>query len=241
MLIYDVLHKEKVYHAVASDLRGLGVKYRFKKSMLKSERAEACKDISKKVFKTPLSYQALDIVNLSSGAIVHVPVFVIQTSTFLEKHVAQEGLFRKAGSQVRQRELISRLDSGGGLGDKNHAVDIANCLKSFFRNLPEPLIPYAYHDLFVHCALLKNHRVQALLLACMLLPPYHLNTLAFFMEFLKKVSMYEKQNKMSIDNLAKVIGPNIMPLQETSMSAVQNRLQMHLTIVKVIQINYFTD
>lgn len=236
MLIYDVLHKEKVYHAVASHLRGLGVKYRFKKSMLKSERTEACRDISKKVFKTPLFYQALDIVNLSSGAIVHVPVFVIQAATFLEEHIAQEGLFRKAGSQARQRELISRLDGGGGLGDKNHAVDIANCLKSFFRDLPEPLIPYVYHDLFVHCALLKSQRVQALLLACTLLPPYHLNTLAFFMEFLKKVSMYEKQNKMSMENLAKVIGPNIMPLQETSLSAVQNRLQMHLTIVKVTQI-----
>ncbi|XP_071633213.1 uncharacterized protein [Temnothorax longispinosus] len=234
MLIYDVLHKERVYHAVASDLRGLGVKYRFKKSMLKSERPEVCKDISKKVFKIPLFYQALDIVNLSSGAIVHVPVFVIQATTFLEEHVAQEGLFRKAGSQARQRELIARLDNGGGLGDKNHAVDIANCLKSFFRDLPEPLIPYAYHDLFVHCALLKSHRVQALLLACTLLPPYHLNTLAFLMEFLKKVSMYEKQNKMSVENLAKVIGPNIMPLQETSMAAVQNRLQMHLTIVKIL-------
>ncbi|XP_012523034.1 uncharacterized protein LOC105828972 [Monomorium pharaonis] len=237
MLIYDVLNKEKVYHAVASDLRSLGVKYRFKKSMLKSERAETtCRDISnKKVFKTPLFYQALDIVNLASGAIVHVPVFVIQAATFLEQHVTQEGLFRKAGSQARQRELISRLDGGSNLGDKNYAaIDIANCLKSFFRGLPEPLIPYVYHDLFVHCALLKSNRVEALLLACTLLPPYHLNTLAFFMEFLKKVSTYEKQNKMNVENLAKVIGPNIMPLQETSMSAVQNRLQMHLTIVKIL-------
>lgn len=41
---------------------------------------------------------------------------------------------------------------------------------------------------------------------------------------------------MGVENLARVIGPNIMPLQETSMSAMQNRLQMHLTIVKVIQI-----
>ncbi|XP_011882798.1 PREDICTED: uncharacterized protein LOC105570305 isoform X2 [Vollenhovia emeryi] len=234
MLIYDVLHKERVYHAVASDLRSRGVKYRFKKSMLKSERPEACGDVPKKVFKTPLYYQALDIVSLSSGAIVHVPVFVIRATTFLEGHVAQEGLFRKAGSQARQRELIARVDCGGDLGEKNHAVDIANCLKSFLRDLPEPLIPYAYHDLFLHCALLKNNRMQALLLACTLLPTYHLNTLAFLMEFLKKVSMYEKQNRMSVENLAKVIGPNIMPLQETSMSAVQNRLLMHLTIVKIL-------
>lgn len=239
MLIYDVLHKEKVYHIVANDLRSFGVKYRFKKSMLKSERPAASKGISKRVFKTPLYYQPLDIVNLSSGGIVHVPVFVIQASAFLEKYITQEGLFRKAGSQARQKELMSRLDNGDSLGEKNHAIDVANCLKSFFRDLPEPLIPYTYHDLFVHCALLKSYRVQALLLACILLPPYHLNTLAFFMEFLRKVSLYEKQNKMSIENLAKVVGPNIMPLQDTTMSAVQNRLQMHLAIIKVI--HGFTD
>lgn len=82
--------------------------------------------------------------------------------------------------------------------------------------------------------MLKTYCVQALLLACILLPPHHLNTLAFFMEFLKKVSLYEKQNKMSIDNLAKVIGPNIMPLQKTTMSAVQMRLELHLIVVKTL-------
>ncbi|XP_054012054.1 rho GTPase-activating protein 11A-like isoform X1 [Hylaeus anthracinus] len=234
MLIYDVMHKEAVYHSVVSNLRNYGVKYRFKKSMFKTERVEGIKHISKKVFKTPLSYQPLDVVNLSSGGIVHVPVFVSQAATFLEKHIVQEGLFRKAGSQLRQKELIVRLDNGGTLGEKHNAIDVANCLKTFFRDLPEPLIPFTYHDLFVHCAMLKVYRVQALLLACILLPPHHLNTLAFFMEFLRKVSLYEKQNKMSIDNLAKVIGPNIMPLQEATMSAVQMRLELHFIVVKTL-------
>ncbi|KOX70393.1 Rho GTPase-activating protein 11A [Melipona quadrifasciata] len=233
MLIYDVLHKERIYHSIVDDLRNYGIKYRFKKNMFKTESSGE-KRISKKVFKTPLLYQPLDVVNLSSGAIVHVPVFVSQASTFLEKYIIQEGLFRKAGSQLRQKELIARLDNGGSLGEKHHAIDVANCLKTFFRDLPEPLIPYTYHDLFVHCVMLKTYCVQALLLACILLPPHHLNTLAFFMEFLKKVAIYEKQNKMSIDNLAKVVGPNIMPLQVTTMSAVQMRLELHLIVVKIL-------
>lgn len=234
MLIYDVLHKESVYHSVIGDLRSYGVKYRFKKNMFKTERSEGIKQVSKKVFKTPLSYQPLDVVNLSSGGIVHVPVFVSQASAFLEKHINQEGLFRKAGSQLRQRELTVYLDNGGSFSEKHNVIDVANILKTFFRDLPEPLIPYTYHDLFVHCVMLKVNRVQALLLACILLPPHHLNTLAFFMEFLKKVSLHEKQNKMSIDNLAKVISPNIMPLRETTMSAVQLRLDLHLLVVKTL-------
>ena len=125
------------------------------------------------------------------------------------------------------------MDSGGVLGDKDHGIDVANCLKTFFRDLPEPLIPYAYHDLFVRCVMLKKNRIEALLLACLLLPPLHLNTLAFFMEFLKKVASYEELNKMGVTNLATVVGPNIMPLRETTMVAVQTRLETHLVVVQV--------
>ncbi|XP_011496179.1 PREDICTED: rho GTPase-activating protein gacN-like isoform X2 [Ceratosolen solmsi marchali] len=232
MLIYDVLHKEKVYQVVSRNLRSLGVKYRIKKNVKtdKPNRDSALK----KVFRTPLSYLPLDVVNLSSGAIIHIPVFVCQAATFLLQNVYQEGLFRKAGSQLRQKEIISRLDGGGNLGEKNNAIDVANCLKTFLRNLPEPLIPFVYHDLFIRCNMLKMNKINALLLACILLPPHHLNTLAYLMEFLKTVASYEKQNKMGIDNLARVMGPNIMPLQETTMLAVQSRLEAHLTIVKLL-------
>lgn len=237
MLIYDVLHKEKVYQIVANNLRALGVKYRIKKNALVKTTANDKPDRQalKKVFKTHLSYLPLDVVNLKTGAIVQVPLFVSQATAFLLKHVSEEGLFRKAGSQIRQREIVSRLDGGGTLGDKNNPIDVANCLKSFFRNLPEPLIPYVYHDLFVRCNMLKSNscKVNALLMACLLLPPPHLNTLAYLMEFLKTVASHEGQNKMSIDNLARVIGPNVMPLQETTMVAVQSRLDAHLNIVKV--------
>ena len=235
MLIYDVLHKEKVYQIVSGNLRTLGVKYRVKKNAVKTDKSDRNTAALKKVFKTPLSYLPLDVVNLSSGAIIHVPVFVSQATAFLLKNVTQEGLFRKAGSQARQKEIMARLDNGGSLGDKNSPIDIANCLKTFLRNLPEPLIPFIYHDLFVRCNMLKSNKIHALLMSCILLPPHHLNTLAYLMEFLKTVASYEQQNKMGIDNLARVVGPNIMPLQETTMVAVQSRLEAHLTIVKVFQ------
>ena len=181
----------------------------------------------------PLSSLPLDLVSLSSGAIVHVPIFVSQASSYLLKYIDLEGIFRKAGSKNRQREISIRINNGGALGGKDHGIDVANCLKAFFRDLPEPLIPYSYHDLFVRCVTLKKNRVEALLLACLLLPPNCLNTLAFFMEFLKKVASYEVHNKMGIINLATVVGPNIMPLRETTMVTVQSRLDAHLTIIKV--------
>ncbi|XP_014226529.1 rho GTPase-activating protein 11A-like isoform X2 [Trichogramma pretiosum] len=235
MLIYDVLHKEKVYSIVANNLRTLGVKYRIKKNAIKTDKPDRNAVALKKVFKTPLSYLPLDVVNLSSGAIVHVPVFVSQATAFLLKHVNQEGLFRKAGLQVKQKEIIARLDNGGSLGDKYNPLDVANCFKTFLRSLPEPLIPFSYHDVFVRCGMLKEKKEEALLMACLLLPPHHLNTLAFIMEFLKTVSQHETQNKMGIDNLARVVGPNIMPLPDTStIVAVQTRLEAHLNIIKIL-------
>lgn len=233
MLINDVLDRDRVFDIVANSLRTLGVKPRVKRYTRKVDNIDKHGDYSKKIFNVPLSHQPLEGVQLSSGAIVHVPIFIKQTIIFLDKHINQEGLFRKAGSQARQKELVSRLDSGNGLGDKYQGIDVANCLKKYFRDLPEPIIPFAYHDLFVRCGMLKISKVEAILMACLLLPSVHLNTLAVFMDFLKKVSLHESQNKMSTDNLAKVIGPNIMPLRETTMSAMQTRLEAHLTIVKV--------
>lgn len=240
MLIYDVTDKDRVFDAVTNNLRTLGIKPRVKRNVRKIEN-DKHRESFKKVFNVALSHQPLDGVQLSSGAVVHVPKFVKQAIVVLDKHINQEGLFRKAGSQARLKELVNRLDCGNELGDKYHAVDIANSLKKYFRDLPEPIIPYAYHDLFVRCGMLKCSKIEAILMACLLLPPAHLNTLAFFMDFLNKVSMHESQNKMGTDNLAKVIGPNIMPLRETTMAAMQNRLDAHLTIVKVhyiIKINY---
>lgn len=174
-------------------------------------------------------------MNLEEGVVVYVPTFVSEAIELLSENVDQEGLFRKAGSQVRQRELIDKVNSGVSiLSDTYNPIDVANSLKTFFRKLPEPLIPHCFHDLFVRCETLKSDREKALLMACLLLPVHHLNTLVYFMKFLKNVSRFERQNKMSIDNLAKVVGLNIMPLPENSMSAMKARLDAHLSIVKVL-------
>ncbi|XP_051153290.1 rho GTPase-activating protein 11A-like isoform X3 [Leptopilina boulardi] len=235
MFIFDVLRKDKVYQVIVSDLRRFGVKYRHKKNAsVKTDKPERNGNQPQKIFKVHLTCLPLDLVNLSSGAMVHIPIFVIQATAYLLNYIDLEGIFRKAGSKIRQREILSRLDNGGCLADKDHGIDIANCLKTFFRDQPEPLIPFYFHDLFVRCVVLKKNRIEALLMACLLLPPIHLNTLAFLMEFLKKVASYEQLNRMSIVNLATVVGPNIMPIKEATMGAIQSRLETHNLVVQLL-------
>ena len=44
---------------------------------------------------------------------------------------------------------------------------------------------------------------------------------------------------MGVENLARVIGPNVMPPQETTMVAMQSRLEAYLAIVKVKGLSEF--
>lgn len=74
------------------------------------------------------------------------------------------------------------LDAGCSVTDEHHEIDVANVLKTFLRELPEPLIPYSFHDLFLRCTLLGDRKSEAILLACLLLPTEHLNTLAYLMQ-----------------------------------------------------------
>ncbi|XP_063982042.1 uncharacterized protein LOC135165048 [Diachasmimorpha longicaudata] len=230
MLIYTVPNTSKVHQAVTNNLRTLGVKSRVKRSSQKSDKNNRVK----KVFGVSLAQQKFDVIKLSSGVLINVPVFLKQSVNYLDLHLNQEGLFRKAGSQTRQRELVARFDNGNELGDKYNPIDVANCLKKYLRDLPEPLIPNEFHDLFVRCGMLKFCKVDAILQACLLLPIKYLMTLAFLMDFFQRVAKYEDMNKMGVDNLAKVVGPNIMPVRETTMAAVHNRLNAHLAIVKIL-------
>lgn len=232
-MIYTSPDSSRIQQAVTNHLRSLGVKSRLKRTP-SSKTPKDCGKI-KKVFNVLLSHQSTEPVKLTTGASVNVPKFVRQAVNYLDNHLDQEGLFRKAGSNSRLKELVSRIDNGIEIiNEKNQPYDVANCLKKYFRDLPEPLIPYSYHDLFVRCGMLKIGKIDALLQACLLLPSRNLSTLAYFMDFLNKVSLNEKLNKMGNDNLAKVVGPNIMPLKETTMAAVQTRLEAHLKIITVI-------
>lgn len=69
----------------------------------------------------------------------------------------------------------------GCLLDDQHVIDVAVVLKYFLRELPEPLIPYLFHELFIRC-LLAEKKTEAILLACLLLPTEHLNVLSFLMQ-----------------------------------------------------------
>lgn len=58
-----------------------------------------------RVFNVPLKNLELTEVKLSNGSVCRIPKFVSDACTLIMEQVEIEGLFRKAGSAARQKEI----------------------------------------------------------------------------------------------------------------------------------------
>lgn len=130
--------------------------------------------------------------------------------------------------------LQERIESGISIDSTINAIDVANILKYFFRELPVPLIPPGnFQESILRCLLCKGtpeRRVAAIKMMCLLLPTINLNTLVYFMQFLNFVSLYSATNKMSIKNLAIILTPGLMPITEN----IGQRLASHVQIIEIL-------
>lgn len=128
-------------------------------------------------------------------------------------------------------KLQAHLDAGFRLEKNHHVIDVANVLKLFFRELPEPLLPPGnLQETILRSLLIKSSEVDVLMLACLLLPPLSLNVLMFFMQFLHTVATHSVENKMTVENLAIIFAPGIMPLTEM----IGQRLNCHVKIIEML-------
>ncbi|XP_044731213.1 uncharacterized protein LOC123294171 [Chrysoperla carnea] len=227
-------NKDDIQNIVIQHLRLNGIKHRQKKYTYKHDKS--VNKTVKRIFKVPL--HLLPTENITNhGFDVKIPCFVFEACKLISMNIQTEGLFRKAGSNVRQKEIKSQLDNKGKLNKDHHVIDIANVLKLFFRELPEPLIPYMFHDTFLHCLRVEKQLiVSTILLTCLLLPIENLYTLAYVMEFLNNVAANAEHNKMDISNLSIILTPSIMPLEaHMKMSAQSNqRLTYHVRVVQIL-------
>ncbi|GAB0100480.1 uncharacterized protein DMENIID0001_165280 [Sergentomyia squamirostris] len=223
----NVQDRDALHTVVVKELRDYGIKYQKQRKRQHGQE----KNGKKRIFQTPLHQLELVDVFLVRGSIVQVPRFVSDACQRILEQVTTEGLFRKAGSTARQKTIRSSLESGKSLEKSYHVVDVANLLKTFFRDLPEPLLASGSVQESMLRSLLKgDKKIDILMMTCLLLPPLTLNILAFFMQFLHTVSLHSDQNRMTIENLAIIFAPSLMPLQEMH----PTRLTNHVKIVELL-------
>ncbi|XP_037756435.1 rho GTPase-activating protein 11A isoform X2 [Chelonia mydas] len=166
-----------------------------------------------------------------------IPSFLVDACKYLEEHVHTEGLFRKSGSFVRLKTLKNRLDQGENCLPAALPCDIAGLLKQFFRELPEPILPADLQEALFKAQHLENEEknTATILLSC-LVTDRTIDTLRYFFNFLRNVSLRSNENKMDSSNLAVIFAPNLLHSSDNEKMSVntEKKLRLQAAVVQTL-------
>ncbi|XP_037611251.1 rho GTPase-activating protein 44-like isoform X5 [Sebastes umbrosus] len=173
-----------------------------------------------------------------SGRDIAFPIEACVTM-LLECGMQEEGLFRVAPSASKLKKLKASLDCGV-LDVQEYSADphaIAGALKSYLRELPEPLMSYELYNDWIQASNIQDQdkRLQALLNACEKLPPANNNNFKYLIKFLSKLTDDQDVNKMTPGNIAIVLGPNLLWMHDEGSNITEMMTTVSLQIVGIIE------
>ncbi|XP_075949022.1 rho GTPase-activating protein 44-like [Anarhichas minor] len=172
-----------------------------------------------------------------SGRDIAFPIEACVTM-LLECGMQEEGLFRVAPSASKLKKLKASLDCGV-LDVQEYSADphaIAGALKSYLRELPEPLMSYELYNDWIQASNIQDQdkRLQALLNACEKLPTANNNNFKYLIKFLSKLTEDQDVNKMTPGNIAIVLGPNLLWMHDEG-NITEMMTTVSLQIVGIIE------
>nr|XP_033483047.1 rho GTPase-activating protein 9 isoform X3 [Epinephelus lanceolatus] len=134
---------------------------------------------------------------------------VIQKLRFLVDHeraVTTDGRYMFPADLVQEEKL--NLDES----DWEDIHVITGALKLFFRELPEPLVPFGFFTDIVETVKMSDYMDKVDRLKCLVLnmPPPNHDTLRFMCRHLKRVLERSDTNRMTTQNIGIVFGPTLM-------------------------------
>ncbi|XP_058611974.1 rho GTPase-activating protein 18 isoform X3 [Onychostoma macrolepis] len=145
-----------------------------------------------------------------------VPVILQHLISHIEEQgLDTEGVLRIPGAATRVKAVCHELEhkfyEGMFPWESLKQHDAASLLKLFIRELPYPLLTVEYFNAFISVLKLptKKQQLQALNLLVLLLPEPNRDTLKALMEFFQRVIDHKDRNKMTLNNVAVVMAPNI--------------------------------
>ncbi|KFP05434.1 Rho GTPase-activating protein 44, partial [Calypte anna] len=172
-----------------------------------------------------------------SGREIAFPVEACVTM-LLECGMQEEGLFRVAPSASKLKKLKAALDCCV-VDVQEYSADphaIAGALKSYLRELPEPLMTFELYEEWIQASNIpeQEKRLHALWNACEKLPKANYNNIRYLIKFLAKLTEYQDMNKMTPSNVAIVLGPNLLwPQADGNMTEMMTTVS--LQIVGIIE------
>ncbi|XP_029373384.1 stAR-related lipid transfer protein 13 isoform X2 [Echeneis naucrates] len=164
----------------------------------------------KNVFSVPL------IVHVQRSG-QPLPLGLQQALRYLRSQcLDQVGLFRKSGVKSRiqaLRQMNENSPDNVNYEDQS-AYDVADMVKQFFRDLPEPLLTSKLGETFLHIYqyVPKDQRMQAVQAAIMLMSDENREVLQTLLCFLSDVTSSVEENQMTPMNIAVCLAPSLFHL-----------------------------
>uniref|UniRef100_A0A8C5GPB1 SH3 domain-binding protein 1-like n=1 Tax=Gouania willdenowi TaxID=441366 RepID=A0A8C5GPB1_GOUWI len=152
----------------------------------------------------------------------------------------EEGLFRLTAAASVVKRLKTCLDQGT-VDHSEFSMDphaVAGALKSYLRELPEPLMTFELYSDWFKAAGLKDlpEKLEQFKLILKRLPVENYNNLRYLVQFLALLSQQQTLNKMSPSNIAIVLGPNLLwPRAEGESSMFDMASASSVQVVTIIE------
>ncbi|XP_041854956.1 rho GTPase-activating protein 25 isoform X2 [Melanotaenia boesemani] len=149
-----------------------------------------------------------------------VPILVQKCVEFIKEHgLDEEGIFRLPGQENAVKQFRDAFDAGErpSFPSDTDVHTVASLLKLYLRELPEPVVPWTQYQDFLDCTNLldsgNSKGWQMLEKQIALLPKVNYNLLSYVCRFLFEVQLHSSVNKMNVENLATVMGINLLKPQ----------------------------
>ncbi|XP_062240830.1 rho GTPase-activating protein 25 [Platichthys flesus] len=149
-----------------------------------------------------------------------VPILVQKCVEFIKEHgLNEEGIFRLPGQDNAVKQFRDAFDAGErpSFPSDTDVHTVASLLKLYLRELPEPVVPWTQYQDFLDCTSMldcsNTEGWEKLEKQISLLPRTNYNLLSYVCRFLFEVQQHSKVNKMNVENLATVMGINLLKPQ----------------------------
>ncbi|XP_058239407.1 stAR-related lipid transfer protein 8 isoform X2 [Hemibagrus wyckioides] len=157
-----------------------------------------------------------------------LPQSIQQAMRYLRSQCLEKvGIFRKSGVKSRIQALRQLNDNSPDhvTYQGQSAYDVADLLKQYFRDLPEPILTSKLTQTFLHIYQFvpQQQRFQAVQCAVFLLPDENREVLQTLLYFLSDISTAE-ENQMTAHTLAVCLAPSILHLNNSKRDTASHRL-----------------
>ncbi|XP_072532731.1 stAR-related lipid transfer protein 8 isoform X1 [Salminus brasiliensis] len=157
-----------------------------------------------------------------------LPQSIQQAMRYLRSQCLEKvGIFRKSGvkSRIQALRQLNENSPDHVTYQGQSAYDVADLLKQYFRDLPEPVLTSKLTETFLHIYQFvpECQRLQAVQAAVVILPDENREVLQTLLYFLSDIASAQ-ENQMTAENLAVCLAPSILHLNTSKRDGTSPRL-----------------